>query len=220
MFQKPLTLLSKHSMALVFMVVGSPSFADSANSLLGRWHVPSFQQTKMKMSPQCRQYADTEAQMVPESEVEIVSCDDPAFAPQKARIEAFVAAVNQVYRAQNRPLYSETVSGLCAVVRSTKSTRKTDVCSPSEQLREEPIENLPIIWNIRNSGNEDWPLAGDSYSPSSGYGAISCFKKPVAGKLVTKGCRRWGLELPLLGSSPCDCGCTGIVCEEYAWDRE
>ena len=89
---------------------------------MGRWLVPSREQKKSRMSPQCQQYAETDVQTVPESEIEIFSCDDPAFAPQKTRILEFVKSVNEVYRAQNRPLYSETISGLCAVVRETTAT--------------------------------------------------------------------------------------------------
>lgn len=161
---------------------------------MGRWIVPSREQNKSRMSPQCQQYAETDVQTIPESEIEIFSCDDPAFAPQKTRILEFVKSVNEVYRAQNRPLYSETISGLCAVVRETTAKRKTDLCNPSGKLRGAPIENLPVVWNIRASENDEWPLAGDSYSPSSEYGAISCFKRPAAGQVRTKGCRRWGVE--------------------------
>ena len=89
---------------------------------------------------------------------------EPAFAPRKTRILEFVKSVNEVYRAKNRPLYSETISGLCAVVRETATTQKTNLCNPSEKLRGAPIENLPVVWNIRASGNGEWPLAGDSYS--------------------------------------------------------
>ena len=158
--------------------------------------------------------------MVPESEVEIFSCDDPKFASQKARILEFVRSVNEVYRAEDRPLYSEKISGLCAVVTASQSTRKEDVCNPSENLRAAPIVNLPVIWNIRRSRNSEWPFAGDSYSPSSGFGAISCLKAPAGNRLVTKGCRRWSVELPLLGAEPCDCGCSMIVCDQYTWDRK
>jgi hypothetical protein len=73
-----------------------------------------------------------------------------------------------------------------AVVRETTAKRKTDLCNPSEKLRETPIENLPVVWNIRASGNDEWPFVGDSYSPSSGYGAISCFKRPGAGQVMKR----------------------------------
>jgi hypothetical protein len=85
-------------------------------------------------------------------------------------------------------------------VRETAAKRKTDLCNPSEKLRGAPIENLQVVWNIRASGNDAWPLAGDSYSPASGYGAISCFKRPTAGQVITKGCRRWGVEMPVIGA--------------------
>ena len=186
---------------------------------MGRWLVPSREQKKSRMSPQCQKYAETDVQTVPESEIEIFSCDDPAFAPQKTRILEFVKSVNEVYRAQNRPLYSETISGLCAIVRETTAKRKTDLCNPSEKLRGAPIENLPVVWNIRASGNNEWPLEGDSYSPSSGYGAISCFKRPDADQVMTKGCRRWSVELPVIGAPTCDCGCE-IVCDEDVWTRK
>jgi hypothetical protein len=138
----------------------------------------------------------------------------------KARILAFVRSVNPIYRAEGHPQYSENISGLCAVVRVSKSARKDDVCNPSEQLRAEPYVGLPVIWNIRETGDSEWPYRGDSYSPSSGYGAISCFKQPSGNKLLTKGCRRWTVELPLIGSEPCDCGCSMIVCDKYVWERK
>jgi hypothetical protein len=197
----------------------SPTLADDASALMGHWLVPSREQKKSRMSPQCQQYAETDVQRVPESEIEIFSCDDPAFAPEKTRILEFVKSVNEVYRVQNRPVYSETISGLCAVVRETTAKRKTDLCNPSEKLRGAPIENLPIVWNLRASDNNEWPLVGDSYSPSSGYGAISCFKRPGAHQVMTRGCRRWGVELPLIGAPTCDCRCE-IVCDEDAWSRK
>jgi len=209
-------------LALILVDIGlprSPALADDASALIGRWLVPSREQEKSRMSPQCQQFAETDVQTVPDSEIEIFPCDDPAFAPQKTRILEFVKSVNEVYRAQNRPLYSETISGLCAVVRETAAKRKTDLCNPSEKLRAAPIENLPVVWNIRASENGEWPLAGDSYSPSSGYGAISCFKRPAAGQVITKGCRRWGVELPVIGAPTCDCECE-IVCDEDAWTRK
>jgi hypothetical protein len=122
-------------LALILIAIGLPhsrAIADDAGGLIGRRLVPSGEQKKSRMSPQCQQYAETDVQTVPESEIEIFSCDDPAFAPQKARIVEFVKAVNEVYRAQNRPPYSETISGLCAVVRATTAKRKTDLCNPSE----------------------------------------------------------------------------------------
>ena len=208
------------SLLVAISLAHLPALADDASTLIGRWLVPSREQEKSRMSPQCQQYAETDVQTVPESEIEIFLCDDPAFAPQKTRILEFVKSVNEVYRAQNRPLYSETISGLCAVVRETTAKRKTDLCNPSEKLRGTPIENLPVVWNIRASGNDEWPLEGDSYSPSSGYGAISCFKRPDAGQVMTKGCRRWGVELPVIGARKCDCECGEIVCEEDAWTRK
>jgi hypothetical protein len=210
------------SLALILVANGparSPALADDATALIGRWLVPSREQEKSRMSRQCQQYAETEVQKIPESEIEIFLCDDPAFAPQKARILEFVKSVNEIYRAQKRPLYSETISGLCAVVRETTAKRKTDLCNPSEKLRGDPIKNLPVVWNIRASGNDEWPLAGDSYSPASGYGAISCFKRPAASQVMTKGCRRWGAELPVIGAPTCDCGCE-IVCDEDVWTRK
>jgi hypothetical protein len=206
-------------LALILMAIDlphSPALAEDASALMGRWLVPSREQKKARMSPQCQQYAEADVQTVPESEIEIFSCDDPAFAPEKKLIVEFVKSVNEVYRAQSRPLYSETISGLCAVVHKTAAKRKTDLCNPSEKLRGAPIENLPVIWNIRASDNDEWPLVGDSYSPSSGYGAISCFKRPAAGQLITRGCRRWGVELPLIGAPTCDCECK-VVCDEDVW---
>jgi hypothetical protein len=209
-------------LALILVAIGlprSPALAEDASALIGRWLVPSREQEKSRMSPQCQQYAETDVQTIPESEIEIFPCDDPAFAAQKARILDFVKSVNEVYRAQNRPLYSETLSGLCAVVRETTAKRKTDLCNPSEKLRGAPIENLPVVWNIQASRNDERPLTGDSYSPSSGYGAISCFKRPAANQVITKGCRRWGVELPMIGAPTCDCECIS-VCEEDAWTRK
>ena len=208
--------------ALTLVAISFPnwsSLADDSSALMGRWLVPSREQAKSRMSPQCQQYAEMDVQTVPESEIKIFSCDDPALAPLKTRILEFVKSVNEVYRAQNRPLYSETISGLCAVVRETTAKRKTDLCNPSEKLRGAALENLPVVWNIRASGNEEWSLVGDSYSPVSGYGAISCFKKPAAQQVITKGCRRWGVELPMIGAPTCDCGCQR-VCDEDAWTRK
>ena len=196
------------------------SVADDAAALLGNWRVPPFEQKRMRMSDQCQQHADTDVQNVAESEVEVFSCDDPKFAAQKARILEFVRSVNPIYRAEGHRQYSETITGLCAVVRASQSSRSQDVCNPSQKLRSEPIVGLPVIWNIRKTGDSEWPLAGDSYSPSSGFGAISCFKKPGGNKLLTKGCRRWTVELPLIGSEPCDCGCSMIVCDQYVWERK
>ena len=196
------------------------SVADDAAALLGNWRVPPFEQQRMRMSDQCQGHADTDVQNVAESEVEVFSCDDPKFAAQKTRILEFVRSVNPIYRAEGHRQYSETITGLCAVVRASQSSRSQDVCNPSQKLRSEPIVGLPVIWNIRKTGDSEWPLAGDSYSPSSGFGAISCFKKPAGSKLLTKGCRRWTVELPLIGSEPCDCGCSMIVCDQYVWERK
>jgi len=200
-------------------LIHSPALAQDESALIGRWLVPSREQQKSRMSLHCQQYAETDVQTVPDAEIEIFACDDPAFAPQKARILDFVKTVNEVYRAQNKPLYPETISGLCAVVRETTAKRATDLCNPNEKLRGSPIENLPILWNIRESGSDEWPLMGDSYSPASGYGAISCFKRPAAGQVITKGCRRWGVELPVIGAPTCDCECE-IVCDEDVWTRK
>ena len=102
----------------------SPALGDEASALMGRWLLPSREQKKSRMSPQCQQHAETDVQRVPESEIEIFSCDDPAFASEKTRILEFVKSVNEVYRAENRPVYSETISGLCAVVRETTANEK------------------------------------------------------------------------------------------------
>lgn len=204
---------------VVIVFPGSPPLADDATALIGQWVVPSNEQETSRMSPQCQQYAEADLQTVPESEIEIFACDDPAFAAQKARILEFVKSVNEIYRAENRPLYSETISGLCGVLRKTLARRKIDLCNPSEKLRGAPLEDLPVLWNIRPSGKGEWPFAGDSYSPSSGYGAISCFKTPDRAQVMTKGCRRWGVELPLIGAETCDCGCK-VVCEENVWTRK
>ena len=102
------------SLAYLLIAIGLPhsrAIADDAGGLIGRWLVPSSEQKKSRMSPQCQQYAETDVQTVPESEIEIFSCDDPAFAPQKTRILEFVKSANEVYRARSRPLYSETILG-------------------------------------------------------------------------------------------------------------
>jgi hypothetical protein len=214
----PRTLIA---LALATMLTpGSPSFADDSAALMGSWRVPPYQQERFRMSDQCQRHADTDVQNVAESEVEVFPCNDPKFAAVKQRILAYIHSVNPIYRAQGHPLYSEHISGLCAVVRASQSARKQDVCNPSRSLRAEPIVGLPVIWNIRKTGHSDWPYRGDSYSPSSGYGAISCFKKPSGTKLLTKGCRRWTVEIPLIGSEPCDCGCSMIVCDKYVWERK
>lgn len=200
-------------------ICGSIARADESSGLIGNWTVQSFEQKKSRMSPHCQPNAEADVTTVPESQVEIVPCDDPGFAAQKTGVETFIKAVNQVYAVEKRPLYPEAVSGLCAVVRATTAKWTTDVCNPSEKLRQTPLQNLTVVWNIKPSSNPDWPLRGDSYSPSSGYGAISCFKKPENGKVTTKGCRRWNVELPVVGAAACDCGCT-VVCEEYTWRRD
>jgi Uncharacterized protein conserved in bacteria (DUF2147) len=212
----PLLLLA----AVVLSLRGAPSAADDAAALVGNWRVPPFQQQRMRMSDQCQRNADTETQQVAESEVEVFSCDDPNHAADKARILEFIRSVNPIYRAEGHRLYSETITGLCAAVRASQSARTQDVCNPSQKLRAAPILGLPVMWNIRKTGDSEWPYAGDSYSPSSGFGAISCFKKPSGDKLLTKGCRRWTVELPFLGSEPCDCGCSMIVCDNYVWERK
>ncbi len=223
MHLEPRTRLLRALLALASIAMGlhvSAAGADDASALLGRWRVPPYQQEKFRMSPQCQRHAETDVQAVAESEVEVFSCDDPKFAAHKARILEFVRSVNPIYRAEGHPLYSEKISGLCAIVTASQSERKQDVCNPSEKLRGAPILDLPVIWNIRKSADSEWPLQGDSYSPSSGLGAISCFKKPAGNRVVTKGCRRWTVELPLIGSEPCDCGCSMIVCDQYIWDRK
>jgi hypothetical protein len=99
-------------LALILVDIGfphSPALADDASALTGHWIVPSREQKKSRMGPQCQQDAETDVQTVPESEIEIFSCDDPAFAALKTRILEFVKSVNEVYRAQNRPLYSDWV---------------------------------------------------------------------------------------------------------------
>jgi hypothetical protein len=213
-----LPLLALASLAIGLHV--SPGAAGDADALLGRWRVPPFEQEAARMTEQCQRHAEADVHTVPESEVEVFSCDDPKFAAHKARILEYVRSVNPIYRAQGHPLYSENISGLCAIVTASQSDRQQDLCNPSEKLRTAPIVNLPVVWNIRKSGDGDWPLVGDSYSPSSGYGAISCFKRPAGNRVVTKGCRRWTVELPLIGSEPCDCGCSMIVCDQYTWDRK
>jgi hypothetical protein len=102
------------ALALILVAIDlahSPALTDDAGALIGRWLVPRHEQKKSRMSPQCQKYAETDVQPVPASELEIFSCDDPAFAPQKTRILEFVRSVNEVYRAQNRPLYSERSRG-------------------------------------------------------------------------------------------------------------
>jgi hypothetical protein len=150
-------------LALILVAIGLPhslALANDARALIGRWLVPSREQEQSRMSPQCQQYAETDLQTVPESEIE-----------------------------------------------------------RSEKLRGAPIENLPVVWNIQASTNDEWPLTGDSYSPSSGYGAISCFKRPATNQVITKGCRRWGVELPVIGAPTCDCECES-VCVVDAWTRK
>lgn len=222
MHWKPRTRLLQGVLALATAAIGlhvAQAAAQDATALMGSWRVPPFDQERGRMSPQCQRHADTEVQRVPEGAIEVFSCDDPKFAAQKARILEYVHSVNPIYRAKGYPLYSEKISGLCAVVTASQSTRKQDLCNPSEKLRGAPILGLPVIWNIRKSGNSEWPFVGDSYSPSSGYGAISCFKPPSGNQLRTKGCRRWTVELPLIGSEPCDCGCS-VVCDSYTWERK
>lgn len=49
-----------------------PALGDDASALIGRWIVPSREQEKSRMSPQCQRYAETEVQTVPEGELEIL----------------------------------------------------------------------------------------------------------------------------------------------------
>ena len=61
-------------LALILLDVGfprSPASADDASALTGHWIVPSREQKKSRMSSQCQQYAETDVQTVPESEIEI-----------------------------------------------------------------------------------------------------------------------------------------------------
>lgn len=219
----PRTRLLQALLALAAIALGfhaAPALADDPSALIGKWRVPPFEQERFRMSDQCKRHADTDVQQVAQSEVQVFNCNDPKFAAHKARILQYVRAVNPVYRAQGHPLYSERISGLCAVVTASQSARKQDVCNPSRELRRAPIVGMPVIWNIRRSRDPDWAFVGDSYSPSSGFGAISCFKRPRGDRVLTKGCRRWTVEIPLIGSEPCDCGCSMIVCDKYTWQRK
>jgi len=216
--QRLLGLLALAAIAMAFRA--APSVAEDASALMGNWRVPPYEQERYRMSDQCQTHAKTDVQDVAESAVEVFQCDDPKYAAQKARILEFVRSVNVVYRRQGHPLYSEDISGLCAVVTDSQSARKDDVCNPSPKLRDAPIVGLPVMWNIRKSRQPGWAFVGDSYSPSSGFGAISCFKNPDGDRVLTKGCRRWTVELPFIGSEPCDCGCSMIVCDKYIWQRK
>ena len=76
-------------LALILVAIGlprSPALADDASGLMGRWRVPSGEQKKLRMSPQCQQYAETDVQTVPESEIEIFSCEIP---PSRRRKHAY-----------------------------------------------------------------------------------------------------------------------------------
>jgi hypothetical protein len=207
-------------LAAVLSLPGAASAADDTATLMGHWRVPPFQQQRLRMSDQCQVNAKGETTQIEESEVEVFNCDDPNHAADKQRILDFIHAVNPIYRADGHRQYSETITGLCAAVRASQSATKQDVCNPSQKLRAAPIVGLPVMWNIRKTGDPEWPYAGDSYSPSSGYGAISCFKKPDGNKVLTKGCRRWTVEIPFIGSEPCDCGCSMIVCDNYLWEKK
>ncbi len=215
-----LVLLAISLFAVAAGLSTASAMAEDASALIGNWRVPGYEQERYRMSPQCQRHAEADVSQIGESEVEVFDCNDPKYAPVKQRILAYVRSVNPIYRAEGHPLYSETISGLCAVVRQSTSSRKQDMCNPSRELRAEPIVGLPVIWNIRPTGRSEWPYRGDSYSPSSGFGAISCFKQPSGGRLLTKGCRRWTVEVPILGSEPCDCGCSMIVCDKYVWGRK
>jgi hypothetical protein len=198
----------------------TPAHAADASELLGHWSVNPYRQETARMAPQCARITEVDSQTIPESELEIFNCDDPKYAPVKERILKFIRSVNPIYRSQSHPLYSEKISGMCAFIVGSQSQYTEDVCNPSKELRSGPIAGLPVIWNIRNSNNRDWPLMGDSYSPSNGYGAVSCIRPPVSGKIQTKGCRRWTVELPFVGSQPCDCSCSALVCDQYTWQRK
>jgi hypothetical protein len=219
--------LKTHLLCALLIFIGAaigasvaPARAADGADLMGPWRVPPYKQEAGRMTPQCEKHASGEVDNVAESEVQVFACDDPKYAQTKQRILDYVRSVNPIYRAQGHPLYSETISGMCAVVTASQSDRQQDLCSPAEKLRTAPILGLPVIWNIRKSNNAEWPLMGDSYSPSSGYGAISCFRRPGADKVITKGCRRWTVELPFIGAEPCDCGCSMIVCDQFTWQRK
>ncbi len=94
----------------------TPSRADDAAALMGRWRVPPYAQERFRMSDQCQRHADTDTQRVDESDVQVFNCDDPKYAAVKARILDYVHRVNPIYRREGHPLYSENISGLCAVV--------------------------------------------------------------------------------------------------------
>jgi hypothetical protein len=113
------------SVSLILVAIGlprSPALADDASALIGRWLVPSREQEKSKMSPHCQRYAETDVQTVPESEIEIFSCDDPAFAAQKARILDFVKSVNEVYRAQTGRLFRDAIGAMRSRARDNGKT--------------------------------------------------------------------------------------------------
>jgi hypothetical protein len=215
-----LCLLGLSAAVATALTWSAPVSAADASEIIGHWRTSPFRQETARMAPQCARITDVDSQVIPESELDIFDCNDPKYAQVKERILTFIRQVNPIYRAQGHPLYSEKISGLCAVVVASQAKYKEDVCNPSEKLRGAPIQGLPVIWNIRKSNNGQWPLMGDSYSPSSGYGAISCIRPPVSGKIQTKGCRRWTVELPFVGSQACDCGCSAIVCDQYTWQRK
>jgi hypothetical protein len=48
-------------LVLILVAIGllhSPALTDDASALMGRWLVPSREQKKSRMSPQCQQYAE------------------------------------------------------------------------------------------------------------------------------------------------------------------
>jgi hypothetical protein len=85
--------------ALALLLLGSarsPALAEETSKLIGRWEVPSYTQAKSRMAPHCQPYAESDVQTVPDSELEIFACDDPA--SEQNRILEYVHSVNEVYR--------------------------------------------------------------------------------------------------------------------------
>ena len=202
-----------------FGFIGIKGIAPALADITGTWTSPAYVQKRADVDDHCLPLVKAEQETIPASTIEIFKCDDPAFKTQRARIDRYIQEINKTYKAAGRPLYDPNISGYCAVVAATPSKYKTDQCNPSPALRQEPAVGIPILWNIKKTNAKDYPYQGDSYSPTSGYGAIGCLSKLPDGKLKVEGCLRWNI----LTGSKRSCDSFSLtrskVCKTFIWTR-
>ena len=208
------------AMAIAAGVFFGAGGADTARAdITGKWTTPAYVQERSDVDDHCAPLVKSEQETIPAAAVEVFKCDDPAFAAQRARIDRYIKEINKTYKAAGRPLYDPNISGYCAVVTATPAKYKTDQCNPSPALRKEPAVGIPILWNIKKTNSKDYPYQGDSYSPTSGYGAIGCLSDLPNGKLKVEGCLRWNI---LTGSKRA-CNSFSLtrskVCKTFIWNR-